>query len=355
MHTSAAVIHLLSLQSIQAAEEIVVISRFKQACVVLILSTVAMCSLAACGNTSDPEGGGEQPGTGKTVGVIAHSLSDPTSSLAAGAYEDELNKLGYETVLIDSQGNAGAAVNGMQNLAQRKVDAIWVQTWEASQVQAGLRASNAAGVPVMSFGGGLGGEDGFRHSTNFGLSAGTVLGEEVVGTTEGRGQMLMIGYQPGLIARLREQGAMNVLGKRPDIEINRKELNLTDINGWTSNTVAAWLSAHPKDSSETMMVFVPSACCTAPAISAIRQAGRDDIRVFGFVDGAGTVLRDIQSGAISAAASDDLASMARSDAQLTPQVIERGIEAPQTESVPDAQLVTIDNVAEYASSHPEIG
>ncbi len=298
----------------------------------------------------------ELPGKGFTVGAVSFFNADTPSALVAKAYLDAAKKLGFSVTAVDSGGSPATAVSAMQNFVQKKVDVIWVQLWEAKQVQAGISAARAAGIPVMgSTNNSLGGANGYRFTTDMGPASGKLLAKSILQNTKGAAAMLAIGYSPGAVARTREEGLKAALKTRKDIKLTRNELNVTDINASTTNSVNAWLGSHPKGSSPNLLIWVPASCCVTPAVTALRQADRLDVKVYGFVDGTKAVLRPIQQGYVAAAVSDDLIGLGRAAAQATLQVIKGGIKGPQKEVGLPAELVTKANVAAFAKKHPELG
>ena len=151
-----------------------------------------------------------------------------------------------------------------------------------------------------------------------------------------------------------EEALKASLKRVPGIKITRNELNVTDINASTANSVNAWLAAHPKGSAKNLMVWVPSSCCVVPAVNALRQAGRSDVKVYGFVDGTSAVIRPLEEGYVGALASDDLAGQGSAAAAATLGVINGGIKGPQTTIRRTPDLVTPATLKAFLAKHPEL-
>lgn len=323
--------------------------------------------LAACGDdessgTSNAPSEGSssstssQPGEGKTIGVVYFLNADTPSAIIGKAYTDNLKKLGYEVTTVDSQGTPSNAVQAMQTFVQRGVDAIAVQLWQTDQVQAGVRAARGANIPIIGISSNeYGGDEGYRLITQFGPASGEALGERIASDIgEDGASMLTIGYSPGTVAKTREEGLLAALEGVPDVEIKRNELNVTDINASVANSVNAWLGDNPEGSAEHLFVWVPSSCCVVPAANAIRQAGRTDVKIYGFVDGTAATMAPLKQGVVEALAADDLATQGEQAADATAAVVEGGIDGPQeTISLPP-EIVDADNVEDYLGKNPDL-
>lgn len=294
------------------------------------------------------------PGAGKSVGVVYFLNADTPSAIIGKAYADSATKLGYSVSGVDSQGSPANAVTAIQNFVQKGVDAIVVQLWQVNQVRAGITAANAAGIPVIGVSSNaLGGTKGYRLVTQFGPASGKVLGNYIVSKTKGGGAALVIGYSPGTVAHTREQGLMKAL-KGKGVKVTRNELNVTDINASTANSVNAWLGNNAKGSAANLFVWVPSSCCVVPAVNAIRQAGRSDVKVYGFLDGTKAAVRPLKQGYVQALAADDLAGQGAAAAKATLAVINGGPTGPQKVLTTLPQLVTKANLNAYLAKHPEL-
>jgi ABC-type sugar transport system substrate-binding protein len=318
-------------------------------------------SLAACGgggNGASATPGGSTssslPGKGKTVGVVYFLNADTPSAIIGKAYADSLKKLGYNVTGIDSQGSPANAVQAMQTFVQRKVDAIAVQLWQTNQVQAGVRSARAANIPVLGVSSNdAGGKDGYRLVTQFGPESGKALGQRIASKIGKDGaSMLVIGYSPGTVAKTREEGLKAALAGVPNVKLKRNELNVTDINASVANSVNAWLGDNPKGSAKHLLVWLPSSCCVVPAANAIRQAGRSDVKVYGFVDGTAATMAPLKQGVVEALAADDLSNQGAKAAAATAAVIQNGIDGPQSMIALPPEIVTAANVAAYLKKNP---
>ena len=73
------------------------------------------------------------------------------------AHEAAAKELGWEVSVIDAAGSADQANAAIQNFAQRGAAAIVDMVFPFSSIGAGLDAAKSAGIPVVTWGGGLGG------------------------------------------------------------------------------------------------------------------------------------------------------------------------------------------------------
>jgi len=323
----------------------------------VVLGTLLIGVLvSACGSSDSgsDEAGGGKPGSGYTVGAVSFLNADLPSAAIANAYVDALKERGFDVSEVDAQGSPGTAVQAMQNFVQKGVDLIWVQLWEAKQVQAGLRAAQAAGIPVVASAPDLGGDDGYRSTINIGPASGEALAQYIADSTKGAGDMLVIGYSPGWQARTREEALNETLSGMPEINTDRVELNVTDINGFTTNAVNAWLGEHPKGSSENLMIWTPSSCCASAAVTALRQAGRDDVKLYSFLDATESLVRLVEQGWLTAVAADDVVNASQQMADDTPGIIEAGVDGAQNEIEPDVYVMDSKDISQTLNQNPDL-
>jgi len=91
---------------------------------------------------------GAAQAAGEKIAVITPYLAQPGTQFYVEAFEAKAKEFGWEVNVIDTKGDVAAAVGRIEDAANQKVAAIVINV-DPSQVQAGLEAAKAAGVPVF--------------------------------------------------------------------------------------------------------------------------------------------------------------------------------------------------------------
>jgi ribose transport system substrate-binding protein len=93
-------------------------------------------------------GGVPAQAAGEKIAVITPYLAQPGTQFYVEAFEAKAKEFGWDVNVIDTKGDVAAAVGRIEDAANQKVAAIVINV-DPSQVQAGLEAAKAAGVPVF--------------------------------------------------------------------------------------------------------------------------------------------------------------------------------------------------------------
>ncbi|WP_113700723.1 sugar ABC transporter substrate-binding protein [Nonomuraea lactucae] len=309
-----------------------------------------MVMAAACGGSPGKDSdNGSDKGAGKTysIGIVQFASSDETSETAIKAYVEYAQKQGWEVSKVDPQGSVDKAISAMNDYVQKRVDAIVATVFPSDSLTAGVRAATAAGIPVISFAGGTAAGvpinmDGGRPNA----AEGAKLLVKDLGST---GNLLVLGYKSGLPCLGREEQLMDTV-KGTGIQVTRNEVPIPGQVEAATRFTQAWLAKHPAGSGP-LAVW---GCFDDPAlgaVSALRQAGRDDVRVYG-INGTPAALRAVKAGDLRATAFVDVAAIGLAIAQRTPAIIAAGPDAkPEDVAIPTF-LVTTENYDEFVKKYP---
>lgn len=311
----------------------------------LALTAALMTTLvAACGGGAKSSADDDY-----SIGVVRFASSDPGSEGIVQSYLAAAKERGWETSTVDPQGAASQAVSAMSNFVQKQVDLIVVAVFPSDALAAGIKAARAAGIPVVSLGGGT--ADGVPVSLDFGRSNAKPLTEQMVKDTGGKGDLLVLGFTPGLPCVGREKELMAQL-KDTDIKVTRKEVPIPGQVEAGTEFAQAWLASHPKGSAPLAIW----GCFDDPAVgavSALRQTGRDDVLVYG-INGTPAAIKAVQAGAMRATAYVDPATEGKRLAEWTPDVIAAGTGAKEQTLLPEVHAVTPANVDDFLKKFPGI-
>lgn len=100
--------------------------------------------------TEASEGEGKTQLEMKTIGIMGPVDAAEIIKLGTDATQTAAEALGWDTVRVDPQGDPAKMASGMNSLVNSNVDAIVLTIIEPATIQAGLRAAEAKGIPVIN-------------------------------------------------------------------------------------------------------------------------------------------------------------------------------------------------------------
>ncbi|MTB89601.1 sugar ABC transporter substrate-binding protein [Aeromicrobium senzhongii] len=302
---------------------------------------LAMVTAAACGGSSSNSGGDDS----FSVGIVRFAPSEVTTEAVINKYTKLAEDEGWEVTTANPDGAVDKAIGAMQDFVQKDVDLIIVSVIESTSLAAGLKSAEAAGIPVASIAGGT--ADGIVFDLV--VSPGTEVPEAMVANMGGKGRVLALGYKPGLPCQLREDG-FNEAVKGTDITVDRQEVLIPGQLESGQKFATTWLAKNPKGS-EPLSIW---ACFDDPAMGSIvaaKQAGRDDVKIYGY-DGTPPALKALKDGQLAATAAPDTAGAAQMLFDATPGLIEAGVGADaKTEEIP-YPIITPETLDQYLADNP---
>jgi ribose transport system substrate-binding protein len=183
-----------------------------------LVASMAFAAMAA--TTLQAEAAGEK------IALITPYLAQPGTQFYAEAFQAKAKEYGWDVNVIDTKGDVAAAVGRIEDAANQKVAAIVINV-DPSQVQAGLDAATAAGVPV--FGMDAGANPGLvTNVTSNGYSMAADTAAYVTNRLGGKGNVVMFVFdafppvqQRGVIADtiFKNNAGIKVLDRvTPDVQ-----------------------------------------------------------------------------------------------------------------------------------------
>ncbi len=283
------------------------------------------------------------------LGIVSITATEANNARYIKGAEKAAAERGWEVAVIDAQGSADQANAGIQNFVQRKATAIVDMVFPVSSIGAGLAAADAAKIPVVTWGGGLGGSVIATNGSGGPMAVPIV--EMMVAGLGGKGDVLALTYRTGEVCRNRELVMDEILAKNPDIKVTKNEVRIPGYFEDGAQYATAWLAAHPAGSSPLAIW----GCWDDPsigAISALRQQGRDDVLVYG-INGNAQALENIQKGFMTATAWQDSFTEGYNMVGIIDEAIKAGDAwQPKAVEVP-AVVVTKDTVDQFLKDHPD--
>lgn len=283
------------------------------------------------------------------VGIVSISATEANNARYIQGATAAAEELGWDVSVIDAAGSADQANAGIQNFVQRGATAVIDMVFPFSSIGAGLDAAAQAGVPVVTWGGGLGSTVAATNGSG-GPMAEPVIQEMLDAMPEG-GSILALTYRTGEVCRNRETVLDEMLAGRDDIEVTKNEVRIPGYFEDGAQYANAWLASHPPGDG-ALAIW---GCWDDPAIGAIgtlRQQGRDDVNVYG-INGNAQALENIRNGYMDATAWQDSYTEGYNMVKLLEEITAAGDSwEPKAVEVP-AVLVNAENIEDFIAEHPE--
>jgi len=283
------------------------------------------------------------------LGIVSIAATEANNVRYIAGATAAAKELGWEVSVIDAAGNADQANAAIQNFVQRGAGAVVDMVFPYSSIGAGLAAAKDAGVPVVTWGGGLGSSVAATNGSGAPLAQPVI--DKLVADLGGKGSVLALTYRTGEVCRNRESLFDEIVAKSPGITVTKNEVRIPGYFQDGAEYANAWLASHPQGD-EPLAIW---GCWDDPAIGAIgslRQQGRDDVKVYG-VNGNAQAIENIRSGHMDATAWEDSYTEGHQMVKLLVDIKAAGAGwTPKAVEVP-AVLVTKDTVEQFVKDHPE--
>jgi ribose transport system substrate-binding protein len=283
------------------------------------------------------------------VGIVSISATEANNARYIKGAEAAADKLGWQVSVIDAAGSADQANAAIQNFVQRGAGAIVDMVFPYSSIGAGLAAAKDAGIPVVTWGGGIGSSVAATNGSGGPMAAPVI--EQMLADLGNKGSVLALTYRTGEVCRNREVVLDEMLAEHPEITVTKNEVRIPGYFEDGAQYANAWLASHPAGE-ENLAIW---GCWDDPAIGAIgalRQQGRDDVKVYG-INGNAQALENIKNGHMTATAWQDSYTEGLNMINMIKEIKDAGDAwQPKAAEVP-AVLVTQATVEQFLSDHPE--
>ncbi|HVX81580.1 MAG TPA: sugar ABC transporter substrate-binding protein, partial [Devosiaceae bacterium] len=235
------------------------------------------------------------------VGIVSISATEANNARYITGAEAAAKEIGWQVSVIDANGNADQANAGIQNFVQRGAKAVVDMVFPFSSIGAGLDAAKGAGIPVVTWGGGLGSTVAATNGSGGPMVV--PVDDLMLKDMGGKGSILALTYHTGEVCRNREVEFDKAVAAYPDIKVTKNEVRIPGYFEDGAQYANAWLASHPAGN-ENLAIW---GCWDDPAIGAIgslRAQNRDDVKVYG-VNGNAQALENIKNGFMTATAWQD--------------------------------------------------
>jgi ribose transport system substrate-binding protein len=318
--------------------------------VVLAAAALLTLGLTACTVPSDNAGGSPAGGNGsKLVGIVTISATDANNARVIAGVTEAAQAAGWTVETVDAAGNADQANSAVRNFTSKNAGMIFDLVFPTSSLGAGLAAAKQAGIPVATWGGGLG--TGVVMTTGDGAPFAQPATDQMVSDLGGSGSVLALTYRAGQVCRDREGVFDQIVAQNSGLKVDKGEVSIPGFLQDGSRYATAWLAAHPQGSGP-LAIWGCWEDPTLGAISAVKQQGRTDVKTYG-INGSKTAIQAVQDGSLTATVYEDGAAEGKTMFETTLQAIQAGPSwQPKTVNVPGI-LVSADTVAQFVQGHPE--
>ena len=304
-----------------------------------VLGAAALSLMAAV-----PAFAADQP----LVGIVSISATEANNARYIAGAQSAAKDIGWQVSVVDAAGNADQANAAIQNFVQRGAAAIVDMVFPYTSIGAGLAAAKAANIPVVTWGGGLGGSVAATNGSGGPMTV--PVNELLIKNIDGKGSLLELTYHTGEVCRNREIELDNALKAHPDIKTTKNEVRIPGYFEDGAQYANAWLASHPAGR-ENLAIW---GCWDDPsigAIGALRSQNRNDVKVYG-VNGNAQALEDIKKGLMTATAWQDSYTEGSNMVKLLPEIVKAGAGwTPKAVEVP-AVLVSSENIDKFLADHP---
>ncbi len=283
------------------------------------------------------------------LGIVSISATEANNARYIAGATAAANEDGWKVSVIDAAGSADQANAGIQNFAQLGAGAIVDMVFPYSSIGAGLSAAKAANIPVVTWGGGLGGTVAATNGSGAPVAQPVI--EKMVADLGGKGELLVLAYRTGEVCRNREVLLDQIIAKNPGIKVTKNEVRIPGYFEDGAQYANAWLASHPAGGGNLAIW----GCWDDPAIGAIgslRQQGRDDVKVYG-VNGNAQAIENIKNGHMTATSWQDSYTEGFQMVKMLKEIKAAGANWTPKAAEVGATLITQASVAQFLKDHPD--
>ena len=240
-----------------------------------------------------------------TLGLSLSTLNNPFFVTLKEGAEGKAAELGVKLIVVDSQDDPAKEATNIEDLIQKKVDALLINPTDADAVVPSVQKANAAGIPVFTIDRAAAGGDIVSHIASDNVAGGKMAGEYLAQLLGGKGKVVELeGIAGTSAARDRGKGFNEVMANYPDIEIvARQTANFNRAEGLS--VFENILQAQP----EINGVFAHNDEMILGAIQAAEAAGRAQDIIFVGFDAIDDAVQAVKDGKLAATVAQQPAEM----------------------------------------------
>ncbi|HID16227.1 MAG TPA: ribose ABC transporter substrate-binding protein RbsB [Candidatus Atribacteria bacterium] len=272
-----------------------------------------------------------------TLGLCLSTLNNPFFVTLKDGAQKAAEELGITLIVYDAQDDPAKQASEIEDLIQKKVDAILINPTDANAVVPSVLKANKAGIPVFTIDRSAAKGDVVCHIASDNVAGGKMAGEYLAKLLDYKGNVVELVGIPGTsAARDRGKGFNEAMKKYKDIKIVARQT--ADFNRAKGMQVFEnILQAQP----DVQGVFAHNDEMVLGAIAAAEAAGKKDIIFVGF-DAIDDAVKAVKEGKLAATVAQQPAEMGKLGVENAVKFL-KGEELPKFIPVP-LKLVTKENV-----------
>ena len=283
------------------------------------------------------------------IGLVSISVADDNNARCIEGVKAFCEEKGWEVTVVDANGSAEEANSALVNFVNKGVDYIIDLVIPASSLGTGLQAAMDAGIPVSTWGGGMG--DGMYMANGSGAPFAEPVVQKMVEDMGGKGEILALTYHTGEVARQREGILDGILEDYPDINVTKNEVRIPGAVDDGASYANAWLATNP--AGDTPLAIWGSWDDPAMgAISSLKQQFRDDVLVYG-QNGNPEAIIAVKDGYMTATIWEDSYMEGYKLAEEYETIVAEGDAYEKGYKEYPGVLITAETVDAFIEEHPE--
>ncbi|MFC4302778.1 sugar ABC transporter substrate-binding protein [Cohnella boryungensis] len=267
----------------------------------LALVIAVMLVLAACGNKEDKNASSSAPASaspsasasaeqsqnadlealkGKKIALVMRFNTGTFSAQYVDGVKKQAAKFGGEVTVLASENDLAKMAANLDSAVNQKFDGILIDHGDAAALTNGLNKAKEAGIPIVAFDSGLQAFEGITNLAQNDQQLAEFTLEKLAEEAGGKGNIVKVwvaGFPP---MESREISYKSFIGKYPDIKEIAAFGDASNPQLDTQNRMEAVLKQYPNKGDITA-VWAAWDEFAKGASNAIKQAGRDEIKVYG--------------------------------------------------------------------------
>lgn len=277
---------------------------------------------------------------GVTVGFIATNFSNEATSRAANEFERLAKAKGWNAIMLNSAGSVKTQGDQLENLVQRKVQAIVLSHAHPLEVKASLDKAFAAGIPVITIDSGY--VDGVvADITADNFAMGAKMSTYFMDSLGGKGNIVVLKFEKHYGTRRRGKVFDVVLSEYPGIKV-LGEYTITSPQTFMADTRNAMETFATRFKGQIDGVWCAFDSLAYVAGDVLKDRGMTNVIVTG-VDGNNETFKRIKDGRMTATIAQPFEDMSAKAVELVEKIVVKkmpaSVAAPQKIIYMEAPLV----------------
>jgi ABC-type sugar transport system substrate-binding protein len=282
---------------------------------------------------------------GLTVGFIATNFSNEPTARAANAFEKYAKAKGWTPIMLNSAGSVKTQADQLQNLVQRKVQAIVLAHAHPLEIQAALNEAFKAGIPVITIDSGyVDGVVADLTADNFAMGA--KISTYFMDKLGGNGNIIVIKFEKHYGTRRRGKVFDVVLSEYPGVKV-LGEYTITSPQTFLADTRNAMETFVTRFKDQIDGVWCAFDALAYVAGDVLQDHGLKNVIVTG-IDGNNETFNRIKEGKMTATIAQPFEDMAAKVIDLIDKIVVKKVPvsqaAPQKIIYMDAPLIDKSNL-----------